>query len=64
LAEREKSLDQKLDDLDKRAEKLRAQERSVEELKDEIRDIRSKQQEKLEKIAKLTSPKRLKTFYR
>ena len=54
LAEREKSLDQKLDDLDKRAEKLRAQERSVEELKDEIRDIRSKQQEKLEKIAKLT----------
>ena len=54
LADREKSLDQKLDDLDKRAEKLRAQERSVEELKDEIRDIRSKQQDKLEKIAKLT----------
>lgn len=54
LAERETSLDKKLDQLDKRAEKLRSQEDEVEKLKDEIREIRGKQQEKLEKIAKLT----------
>lgn len=54
LVERETALDKKIDDLDKRSEKLREQERDVEALKDEIRDIRSKQQEKLEKIAKLT----------
>lgn len=54
LVERETSLDKKLDELDKRAEKLRAQEDEVEKLKDEIRDLRSKQQEKLEKIAKLS----------
>lgn len=54
LADRENVLDRKLDELDKRAEKLRNEERSVEELKNEIRDIRVKQQDKLEKIAKLT----------
>lgn len=54
LADRETSLDRKLDDLDKRAEKLRGQEDEVEKLKDEIRDVRTRQQEKLEKIAKLT----------
>lgn len=54
LAEREVALDRKLDDLDKRSEKLRAQETEVEGLKDDIRDLRSKQQEKLEKIAKLS----------
>jgi len=53
LAERESSLDSKLDELDKRAEKLRKAEDEVEELKGEIRDIRTKQQEKLEKIAGL-----------
>lgn len=53
LAERETTLDRKIDDLDRRAEKLRGQEDEVEKLKDEIRDIRSRQQEKLEKIAKL-----------
>ena len=53
LADREKSLDHKLDELDKRAEKLRAQEDEVEGLKSEIRDIRTRQQEKLEKIAGL-----------
>ncbi len=53
LAERETLLDKKLDDLDKRAEKLRASEKDVDSLKNEIRDIRTKQQEKLEKIAKL-----------
>lgn len=53
LAEREVTLDAKLDELDKRAEKLRRQEDEVEKLKDEIRDIRTRQQEKLEKIAGL-----------
>jgi ribonuclease Y len=54
LADRETNLDKKIDDLDKRAEKLRSQEDDVEKLKDEIREIRSRQQEKLEKIAKLS----------
>lgn len=54
LADRETSLDKKLDELDKRADKLRTQEDEVEKLKDEIREIRSRQQEKLEKIAKLS----------
>lgn len=53
LAERETTLDGKLDELDKRAEKLRKQEDEVETLKSEIRDIRTRQQEKLEKIAGL-----------
>ena len=53
LADREVTLDGKLDELDKRAEKLRAQEDDVESLKQEIRDIRTRQQEKLEKIAGL-----------
>jgi ribonuclease Y len=54
LLDREANLDKKLDELDKRAEKLRASENEVDSLKDEIRAIRTKQQEKLEKIAKLT----------
>jgi ribonuclease Y len=53
LAERETNLDKKLDELDKRGEALRAQEVEVEDLKNEIRDIRARQQEKLEKIAGL-----------
>ncbi len=53
LAEREGNLDKKLDELDKRAESLRGQEDEVEGLKNEIRDIRTRQQEKLEKIAGL-----------
>jgi ribonuclease Y len=53
LADRETNLDKKLDELDRRAESLRAQEDEVESLKDEIRDIRTRQQEKLEKIAHL-----------
>lgn len=55
LVGREESLDKKLDDIDKRAESLRRAEGEVEQLKDEIRDIRKRQQEKLEKIAKLSS---------
>lgn len=54
LRERETSLDKKLDELDKRSEKLRSSEDEVEELKNDIRDLRKKQQDKLEKIAKLT----------
>jgi ribonuclease Y len=54
LSEREASIVRKIDELDKRSEKLRTEERSVEDLKDEIREIRTKQQEKLEKVAKLT----------
>ena len=53
LLDREESLDKKLDSLDKRSDVLRKAEDEVEELKNEIRSIRVKQQEKLEKIAKL-----------
>ncbi len=54
LLDREVNLDRKLDDIDKRSESLRKGEAEVEQLKDEIREIRGRQQEKLEKIAKLT----------
>jgi ribonuclease Y len=54
LLGREESLDKKLDKLDKRSEQLRNSEDEIESLKNEIRDIRKKQQDKLEKIAKLT----------
>ncbi|OGL36666.1 ribonuclease Y [Candidatus Saccharibacteria bacterium RIFCSPHIGHO2_12_FULL_49_19] len=54
VAKREDALDKKLDELDKRSEGLRKSEDEVEALKNEIRDIRTKQQEKLEKVAKLT----------
>ena len=54
LVNREEALDKKLDELDKRNEKLRKGEDEVEQLKDEIRTIRTKQQEKLEKVAKLS----------
>jgi ribonucrease Y len=54
LVTREEALDKKLDELDKRNEKLRKSEDEVDQLKNEIRDVRTKQQEKLEKIAKLS----------
>lgn len=54
LRDREEALDKKLDTIDKRAEALRKSEDEVEALKDEIREIRKKQQEKLEKVAKLS----------
>lgn len=54
LLDREEALDKKLDELDKRTNSLRKSEDDVEQLKNEIRDIRSRQQDKLEKIAKLT----------
>lgn len=54
LLSRQEALDKKLDELDRRGEGLRKAEDEVESLKNEIRDIRTKQQDKLEKIAKLT----------
>jgi len=53
LGERETNLDNKLEELDRRAEGLRSQEDEVDSLKNEIRDIRTRQQDKLEKIAGL-----------
>lgn len=54
LAERETNLDKKLDQLDTRAESLRKSEIEVENLKNEVLEIRTRQSEKLEKIAKLS----------
>lgn len=54
LVSREEALDKKLDDLDRRTQSLRKNEAEVEELKTELRDMRGKQQDKLEKIAKLS----------
>lgn len=54
LAERESALDNKLDQLEKKSERLVKQEKQIEDLKNEIKDIREKQHEKLEKIAGLT----------
>ncbi|MEO7364617.1 MAG: ribonuclease Y [Candidatus Saccharimonadales bacterium] len=54
LITREEALLKKLDELDARNEKLRKSEDEVEGLKNEIRDIRIKQQDKLEKIASLS----------
>ena len=54
VAEREVSLDKKLDDLDRRADKLRKSEGELESLKDEIRVIRKKQEDNLQKVAGLS----------
>ncbi len=54
VADREASIVKKIEELDKRSEKLRSTENELDKLKDEVRDIRDKQQEKLEKIAKLS----------
>lgn len=54
LAERENTLDNKLDQLDKKSENLRKQEVQLEDLKNQIREIKVKAQEKLEKIAGLS----------
>ena len=54
LLNRQSSLDHKLEDLDRRQEKLRQSEAELDQLKDELRAIRTKQQDNLEKIAKLS----------
>ena len=54
LLARQGSVDQKLEELDRRQERLRAYESELDQLKDELRTIRTKQQDNLEKIAKLS----------
>jgi ribonuclease Y len=54
LLNRQSNLDGKLDDLDKRQDRLRKQEVELDGLKEEMRGIRVKQQENLEKIAGLS----------
>ncbi len=54
LSERETNLDNKLDQLEKKTEHLARQEKDLDDLKTEVRDIRARQQEKLEKIAGLS----------
>jgi ribonuclease Y len=54
LLQRQSNLDAKLEELDKRSEKLRKHEADLDVLKDDLRAIRVKQQENLEKIAALT----------
>lgn len=54
VAEREQAIVSKIEELDKRSERLRASEVDLDKLKDEVREIRDKQQDKLEKIAKLS----------
>ena len=54
LSEREANLDNKLDQLEQKTERLAKQEKELDDLKAEVRDIRNRQQEKLEKIAGLS----------
>lgn len=54
LTERETTLDGKLDQIEKKTERLVKQEKEIESLKGEIKVIRDKQHEKLEKIAGLS----------
>lgn len=54
VAEREQNVLSKIEELDKRSEKIRKSESELDVLKNEVRDLREKQQEKLEKIAKLS----------
>lgn len=53
ITTRETTLDNKLDELDKRRTQLENQEKEIEEVKGELRQIRTRQVENLEKIAKL-----------
>lgn len=54
VSARETTLDRKIDELEKRTETLRKSEKELEELKNDIRAMRAKQQETLEKVAKLS----------
>ncbi len=54
LLERETNLDNKLDKLEKKSENLRNKEDELDKLKNDIKAIRDKAQDKLEKIAKLS----------
>lgn len=54
LQQREQTLDNKLDELDKRSQTLRKSEDEITKFKEELKTIRSQQQAKLEKVAKLS----------
>ena len=54
LLQREKKLDEKQEGLDQRLEKLRQAEGEVEKAKEVVYEIRQQQEEKLQKISKLT----------
>jgi ribonuclease Y len=54
LLSRQAGIDQKVDEIDRRQDKLRTYEAELDTLKDELRLIRTKQQDNLEKIAKLS----------
>lgn len=58
IAERETSLDKKLEDLDARGEKMRKDETELEALKRDIQEIRTQQLTKLEKVASLSKKRR------
>lgn len=53
VADRETLLDSKLDQIEKRTEALNRDEKEIEAIKEEIRAIRTRQEQNLEKIAKL-----------
>lgn len=53
VADREALLDSKLDQIEKRTEVLNKSEKEIEAIKEEIRAIRTRQEENLQKIAKL-----------
>ena len=53
VADREALLDSKLDQIEKRTEALNRDEKEIEAIKEEIRAIRTRQEQNLEKIAKL-----------
>lgn len=54
LLKRQAALEEKLDQIDKKSERLRKEESEIESLKSEIHEIRKKQEEKLERIADLS----------
>ncbi|MDP4038747.1 MAG: ribonuclease Y [bacterium] len=53
LAEREINLDAKFNRLDERTEAQKSNEKEIDEIKEELKEIRTRQQKNLEKIAKL-----------
>ena len=53
VADRETLLDNKIDQIEKRTDNLNRSEKEIEAIKDEIRAIRTRQEENLQKIAKL-----------
>lgn len=54
LRRREGSLDSRYDELDKNQKQLHSKERQIEETKQLLRDLRKKQEDSLERIAKMT----------